>query len=98
MINNGKKTLKDRIFDLLELPQEMAGGESFVYYRIGGELCLKGCGEILKYENEEIIIRTQKNNETVTISGEMLTMKTYYQSDMIIKGRINGIMIGTNSL
>lgn len=85
--------IKESLFERLQFPAEMVGRESFIYYRIGGELCIYGCREIIKYENEEIKLRTVKNGKNVSIFGNGLTMKTYYQKDMIISGDIIDIKI-----
>lgn len=56
-----------------------------------GEVTVEGCFGVLTYRDEVILLRLDRQNLRITGSG--LLLKSYFDSEMQISGRITGLEI-----
>lgn len=82
-----KEGLKKSLSDIFELPQEMFGNTSSITVTSNIEILVNECRGVLVYELNEIQLRLC--DMILKIYGSNLTLKTYFGSQISIKGKID---------
>jgi sporulation protein YqfC len=89
-----KNFLSKKISDGLELPMEMIGGIPSVYIKGNIEVTVTECENIIKYDDDEIILKL--NDFNLLINGSNLSLKTFYATKMVITGTIKKVQLGND--
>ncbi len=64
----------------------------YISVQSGDVVIVCGCESVLAYEDERIVLKLKKKN--VTVSGENLSMASYFGNEIKICGRIGSISFG----
>lgn len=85
--NNFWKTVAEKT----NLPCDLLEGEFRLELRGRGEMYLCGCKKILKYSEEEMVIRARTFD--VVVQGEKLICASFHCSGIVIEGNIQSIKL-----
>lgn len=89
--NNPQKTeKKEQLADLFCLPHDIVCGASNVTVIGTMRVLIENYKGILEYNNEEILL--QGKHGKIKIMGNCLKIRVYNEEEMVIDGRIDGIL------
>ncbi len=92
-MNTERKKAGNKVFRVVvsktQLPCDLLEGEFRLEMRGRRELYIFGGKRILKYSDNEMVIRAKAFD--VFIGGERLTCASYHQSGIVIKGTVKSI-------
>ena len=73
-------------------PAEVVKGQPRVVITGREELLLEGHGGLFSYETARIRVRTKAG--LLTVTGEKLTIDYFGAEDLLIRGRVDGVVYG----
>ena len=76
-------------------PPEVAGDAARIILTGREEVLLEGHGGLFSYETKAVRVRTKSG--LITVSGDQLVIDHFGPWDMLIRGRVDGVQIGTAS-
>jgi len=88
--NNIKEKVRDKINRVLELPIEVIGNKLRVNVIDNTYVLIEGKCKVADYFDNYIKIKTE--DYTLTVEGELLSIKEISDTDLIITGKINNIL------
>ena len=86
-----KKSLSEMICEKFDIPLECLSSTPFAQITGNSIASIDGCIAIKKYETDEIIIRTKEY--ILTVKGAELSMLTFSQGRVSIKGEISSYSV-----
>ena len=89
MLKEGKKKFRQRVSDMLELPEEVVAKALKTTVMGTESIMVENFGGIMEYDDKLIKIKTEEGIMSVT--GENLTISTVTDYDIYISGKINSI-------
>ena len=84
-----KKTLRQKINSVLDIPPDLSKGACLVTLRSRSELSLGGACSILLYTPNEIKLALRSS--ALSVNGEELVCTTYHKDEVKIFGKIDSI-------
>ena len=87
----GKRGVRRAISRLLEIPPETLGASS-VTLTSDCEALVCGCRRVRRYDRGTV--RLALVDSEVTIEGEGLSMKTFFGSQILVRGKIKEVRLG----
>lgn len=81
---------KEQLADLFSLPHDIVCGASNVSIVGSMRVIIENYKGILEYNSEEIILQGKQSK--IKISGSCLKVRCYNEEEMVIDGRIDGVL------
>lgn len=81
---------KEQLADLFSLPKDIVCGASNVTIIGSMRVIIENYKGILEYNNEEIILQGKQSK--IKICGACLKIRCYNEEEMVIDGRIDGVL------
>jgi len=91
-LKNRRLRMRRAISNALELPQEMFHGTSSVTLTSDCEALISGCRRVKEYKCD--VVRLSLCDNEVTITGEGLSMKTFFGTQILVCGKIQEVKLG----
>lgn len=70
----------------LGFPETVSASAPDIHIEGTHEVSVEGCCGILEYQRDRVVLRLK--NRTVSVSGQDLTMRSFYGSHILIRGKI----------
>ena len=85
------EVLRERISDFLDIPAESTVKTSKIVIVGDGEAVVGGCGNVLEYESERIVLKTSLGK--AEINGNDLTILSLLGDQITVRGRIHSVKL-----
>ena len=84
-----KRNITEVVADTVGFPETLSLSTPDVHIIGTREISVDGCRGILVYETAEVVLRLK--DRAMTVTGEDLTLKTFFASHVTVRGRISSI-------
>ena len=85
------EALRERISDFLDIPAENTVKTSKIVIVGDSEAVVGGCGSVLEYESERIVLKTSLGK--AEINGNDLTILSLLGDQITVRGRIHSVTL-----
>ena len=86
-----RRSLGERMHDILDVPLECVSPVSVVEVKGGCEAVVVGCRGVLEYGRTAVLLRVREG--TVRILGDSLEMQSLLQDAVTVRGRIDSVQL-----
>ena len=87
-----RRVRRHSFLNMLELPAETMINSSCVTLTSGSEALITGCRRVREYQSD--LVRLTLCDGELTVSGDGLTMRAFFGSQIQIRGRISEVRFG----
>lgn len=86
------KNLRKKLAAFVDLPESAFGGCSYIEIESNSCVKINGCGEIIDYSGEKVILSSSEFD--ILIIGHGLTLMSYGSNTAMVKGQICSVSFG----